>query len=179
MRQATEGKRNGIQWTLLSQLDDLDFADDMALLSHTHSQMQDKSTAVDKATGQTGLCISIKKTQVSKINATQNEPLKIKGQNLEELETFNYLGSKVNIRGGVEDDVKARIGKARALFGMLSKIWKSTTLSTATKLKIFNSNIKVSCCMAQKHGRQQRKQQAKYKYSSTLSLLNAQHMVAK
>jgi hypothetical protein len=97
--------------------------------------MQDKITAVDKAAGQTGLCISIKKTQVLKINATQNEPLMIKGQNLEEVETFSYLGSKVNIS-------KHNIGNARAVFGMLSKIWKSKTLSTATKCKIFNSNVK-------------------------------------
>jgi hypothetical protein len=117
-------------------LNDLDFADDIALLSHTHSQIQDKITAVDNAAGQTGLRISITKTQVLKINATQNEPLKIKGQNLEEVETFTYLGSKVNTRGGAEEDVKARICKARAVFGVISKIWKSKTLSTATKLKI-------------------------------------------
>jgi nucleoside phosphorylase len=38
----------------------------------------------------------------------------------------------------VEEDVKARIGKARAVFVMLSKIWNSKSLSTATKLKTFN-----------------------------------------
>jgi hypothetical protein len=31
MRVSTEGKRNGIQWTMWHQLDDLDFADDIAL----------------------------------------------------------------------------------------------------------------------------------------------------
>ena len=35
MRLVTEGKRTGIQWSLLSQLEDLDFADDIALLSHS------------------------------------------------------------------------------------------------------------------------------------------------
>ena len=30
------GRNNGIQWTLWTQLDDLDFADDLALLSHNH-----------------------------------------------------------------------------------------------------------------------------------------------
>jgi hypothetical protein len=33
MRESTEGKRNGIQWTMWQQLDDLDFADDIALIS--------------------------------------------------------------------------------------------------------------------------------------------------
>nr|KAG5712763.1 hypothetical protein BaRGS_029818 [Batillaria attramentaria] len=42
MKTTTAGRKNGIQWTLWTQLDDLDFADDLALLSHSHSQMQDK-----------------------------------------------------------------------------------------------------------------------------------------
>nr|KAG5702159.1 hypothetical protein BaRGS_010425 [Batillaria attramentaria] len=43
MRPPQQAGKNGIQWTLWTQLDDLlDFADDLALLSHSHSQMQDK-----------------------------------------------------------------------------------------------------------------------------------------
>ena len=41
----TENKRN-IQWTLVEQLDDQDFADDLALQSHTHQQIQDKTDTV-------------------------------------------------------------------------------------------------------------------------------------
>nr|KAG5708303.1 hypothetical protein BaRGS_034334 [Batillaria attramentaria] len=43
MKTTTAGRKNGIQWTLWTQLDDLDFADDLALLSHSHSQMQRRS----------------------------------------------------------------------------------------------------------------------------------------
>ena len=43
MMQTTQGIKNCIQWTILDQLDDLDFADDLALLSHTHRHMQDKT----------------------------------------------------------------------------------------------------------------------------------------
>jgi hypothetical protein len=32
MKKATDGKRNGIQWTMFNQLDDLDFGNDIALL---------------------------------------------------------------------------------------------------------------------------------------------------
>nr|KAG5699212.1 hypothetical protein BaRGS_012733 [Batillaria attramentaria] len=46
MKTTTAGRKNGIQWTLWTQLDDLDFADDLALLSHSHSQMQDKTTCL-------------------------------------------------------------------------------------------------------------------------------------
>ena len=42
MRESTEGKRNGIQGTMWQQLDDLYFADDIALISSTLQQMQEK-----------------------------------------------------------------------------------------------------------------------------------------
>ena len=37
MKTTTTGRKNGIQWTLWTQLDDLDFADDLATLSHNHN----------------------------------------------------------------------------------------------------------------------------------------------
>ncbi|VDP44758.1 unnamed protein product, partial [Schistosoma margrebowiei] len=48
-----EGKR-GIQWTSRMQLDDLDFADDLALLSQTQQQMQQKTTSVAEASAAIG-----------------------------------------------------------------------------------------------------------------------------
>ena len=39
MRRTTEDQPKGIRWTLFDTLEDLDFVDDLALLSHTH---QDK-----------------------------------------------------------------------------------------------------------------------------------------
>ena len=44
MKTETKGKRNGIQWKILTQLDYLDFADDLALMSHSLRQMRDKTT---------------------------------------------------------------------------------------------------------------------------------------
>nr|KAG5686179.1 hypothetical protein BaRGS_018955 [Batillaria attramentaria] len=55
MKTTTAGRKNGIQWTLWTQLDDLDFADDLALLSHSHSQMQDKTTCLEATSAGTGL----------------------------------------------------------------------------------------------------------------------------
>ena len=52
----------------MEQLDDLDFADDLALLSHSHQQMQDKTTELQATTSsQVGLKIHEGKTKVLKI----------------------------------------------------------------------------------------------------------------
>lgn len=40
------GRRNEIQCTPWTQLDDLNFADNLAVLSHTHQQMQEKADHV-------------------------------------------------------------------------------------------------------------------------------------
>ncbi|VDO81568.1 unnamed protein product [Schistosoma margrebowiei] len=45
---ASEGK-HGIQWTAGMQLDDLDFAADLALLSHTQQRIQEKTTSLAAA----------------------------------------------------------------------------------------------------------------------------------
>ncbi|VDP41106.1 unnamed protein product [Schistosoma margrebowiei] len=46
MKTSTSEGKHGIQWTAQNQLDDLDFADDLALLSCTQEQMQMKTASV-------------------------------------------------------------------------------------------------------------------------------------
>ena len=61
MKTNRTGRNNGVQWTLWMQLDDLDFADDLVLLSHNHSQMRDKTTLLQSTAAGTGLKINRKK----------------------------------------------------------------------------------------------------------------------
>ena len=72
---ATKEKRNGIQWTMLTQLDDLDFADDLALLPHSHRQMQDKTTELTLISAQVGLKINKRKTKILRTNTTCETPI--------------------------------------------------------------------------------------------------------
>jgi len=44
----TTGHPRGIRWTLFSTLEDLDSADDLALLPHNHSHMQEKTSLLIK-----------------------------------------------------------------------------------------------------------------------------------
>jgi len=142
MMTTTRQRRNGIQWTLWEQLDDLDFADDLALLSHTKQQMQDKTTTLAAISHSTGLNIHKGKTKLMKINGNSNEPVALEGVALEEVDSFTYLGSIIDKTGGSDADVKARIGKARASFIQLKDIWKSKILSQHTKIRLFNAIVK-------------------------------------
>ena len=92
------------------------FSDDLGLMSHSHRQMQDKTTDLARISAQVGLKINKKKTKILRTNTTCERPIMLEGEGLEEVESFRYLGSIVDTRGGREADVKTRISKARAVF---------------------------------------------------------------
>ena len=142
MKTTTTGKNNGIQWTFWTQLDDLDFTDDLTRLSHNHSQMQDKTTLLETTSAGIGLKINRKKTELTKMNTTVHAPVTIGGEPIREVESFVYLGSVVDQQGGTDRDVTARLGKARAAFVVLKNIWASGGIRMRTKLCIFNSSVK-------------------------------------
>ena len=62
MKNGTEQERTGIRWTLLTKLEDLDFADDIVLISHTRSHFQQKSGRINELAEAVGLKINIGKT---------------------------------------------------------------------------------------------------------------------
>ncbi|VDP30881.1 unnamed protein product [Schistosoma margrebowiei] len=142
MKTSTSEGKHGIQWTAQNQIDDLDFADDLSLLSHTHEQMQMKTASVAAVSASIGLSIDKGKTKVLKFKAENNNPITLDGQTLEDVESFTYLGSIIDEQGGSDADVKARIGKARTTFLQLKNIWNSKQLSTNIKVRIFNTNVK-------------------------------------
>ena len=139
MKESTEGRRNGIQWTLWKLLDDLDFADDNALLAHSYQQMQEKTTRLEKSATKLGLSASKPKTKSMRMNTTNTTPIMLQTGDSEDV--LSILGSTVSATGGT-DDVKARTGKARVAFNILQKIWKSRDITTSVKLQLFNSNVK-------------------------------------
>ena len=142
MKESTKGGRKGIQWTPWTQLEDLDFADDLALLSHTHDQMQAKTSAINSISASIGLKIHPGKSKVLRVGAPEREQIKIEEHALEEVESFCYLGSIIDKEGGTAAEIKARIGKAQGAFISLSKLWRTKDISLGTKLRIFNSNVK-------------------------------------
>jgi len=72
----------------------------------------------------------------------QEAPVTIEGSVVEDVDEFVYLGNKVSKTGGTDEDVTARIKEAQQAFAILRPVWKLTAISTRTKLRIFNSNVK-------------------------------------
>ena len=110
----TVGKgENGIRWRLTTKLDDLDFADDVALLSSSRNQMQEKTSRMDREAKRVSLKINLDKTNVIRINAKNQAPISIVGKNIKEVEEFTYLGAKVNEEGGGMEDLQNRLSRKK------------------------------------------------------------------
>ena len=68
MKKTMEGPTRGIRWTLFSSLEDIDFADDVALLSHTRHDLQEKTSKLNDIGQKLGIKITQKKSKVIRIN---------------------------------------------------------------------------------------------------------------
>ena len=142
MRKTTSGNNTGIQWTFSKKLEDLDFADDVALLSHRLQHAQSKLNRLSEEARKVGLKINKGKTEVMRVNSEQDTPIQLDEEVLMDANSFIYLGSIVGKDGGTDDDIKSRINKARLAFNSLRPVWNSRALSLKNKIRIFNTNVK-------------------------------------
>ena len=117
---------------------DLDFADDIALLSDEVEQAQELLRRIESECKRVGLCLNAKKTEVIYINTPEHEPLKlIDGRELKEASDFKYLGSWVN---STEGDIKIRKAKAWKALNDMKKIWNSA-MSREVKISFFLATV--------------------------------------
>ncbi|VDO51432.1 unnamed protein product [Schistosoma margrebowiei] len=81
-------------------LDDLDFADDLALLPQTQQQLKEKTTSVAAASAAIDLNIHKGKSKVLRYNTACTNPITIDGEDLEDAKTFTYLSSMIDEHSG-------------------------------------------------------------------------------
>ena len=55
---------------------------------------------------------------------------------------FTYLGSIIGGDGGTELNIQSRFNMARNSLNMMNKVWRSSTYSTRTNLKLYHSCVK-------------------------------------
>jgi exonuclease III len=142
LRRAFSGSRRGIQWRLNEHLEDLDYADDIVLLSHNHRDMQSKTDDLVNEAQKVGLKVNISKTKDLRVNSNTREAFRIGEEMIESVEDFTYLGSKVAADGGGLSDINHRINKARGAFAKLRPVWRSNNINLHLKVKLFNACVK-------------------------------------
>jgi hypothetical protein len=77
-----------------------------------------------------------------RVNTSNTQKFSLEDIEIEEVESFVYLGSAVSKTGGTDEDLSSRIKKANDVFVQLYPIWRNHNISKSVKIRIFNTNVK-------------------------------------
>ena len=67
--------------------------------------------------------------------------ISVKGQDLEQVKEFVYLGGLVSQDGRCEADIKRRIGLTYAVFNKLANIWNCNRLAMGIKVQVYKAMV--------------------------------------
>ena len=123
MRRTVGDKEKGIQWVDGKHLADLDYADDIALLSNNINNLQDLLDKLKENGRKVGLKINARKTEIMRTEHAQHGNISLNDQIVNNVSNFKYLGTVVSDTGSLEAEFSERLKKANQIMGMLSKIW--------------------------------------------------------
>ena len=150
LRQAISGREEELGFTLeqrqsrripAKSIVDLDFADDIALLSNDIQQAQTLLNSIETECQKVGLTINAKKTKSMFFNTLPGKIMTSEGNEIQQALTedgeqdFKYLGSWVCSK---ERDINVRKALAWRSLNKLKLIWKSQ-LSRDIKLRLFRA----------------------------------------
>ena len=118
---------------------DLDFADDIALITEEIHQAQEMLDALEREAAKVGLYCNADKTEYQTFNQDleQNPIFSYQGKQLTVVSNFKYLGAWME---SSEKDIKVRKALAWKACHNLQKIWKSK-MARKLKVRLFISTV--------------------------------------
>ena len=147
MRKAISGKETQLGFTLeprrsrrypSTHVTDLNFADDIALISNEIQQAKELMKQVEMEAAKVGLHVNAKKTEAMPFNQEQSCDMEsINGEKIKEVKNFKYLGGWME---SSEKDVQIRKALAWTACHKLRKIWTSS-LKNSFKIRLFLSTV--------------------------------------
>lgn len=106
------------------KITDLDFADDVAILSEFLGSLIAALDAFSNEAKPLGLRVSWTKTKIQNFGGLLGEPVQLIracSENVEATENFTYLGSAVHVSGLSDQEVSRRIGLAAGAVNSVNK----------------------------------------------------------
>ena len=122
------------------------FADDGALLASTRSGAERSIREYQAVCTEFGLMLSIPKimhlvTGRERVSSDQS-PIKVNGGEINSVDEFQYLGSRIAASERMDGDVEMRITQASRAFGALHKtVFMDKNLTLYTKRMIYNACV--------------------------------------
>ena len=130
------GKRGRLCWNLTNNLEDLDYADDIALLASKHGDIQEKTSRLLDIGKAVGLNINPSETKALRLNCKKNDLIGAVGGNKSTLKPRHSVDKKVARR-----QISNHKRRLALLKGMLLPHYSPcgnhlSTVSSKTKLRI-------------------------------------------
>ena len=122
---------------------DLDYADDVSLLAEMSEVLLLSLSVMNEEAIPLGLHINWSKTKIQQIGEPcySQTHLTVAGENVEVVDSFVYLGSLMDRRGGSDLEIRRRIEIARSCMTLFDKhIWRSS-VRLDTKVRLYKTYI--------------------------------------
>ncbi|KAI5717474.1 hypothetical protein M8J77_006391 [Diaphorina citri] len=122
----------------------LAYADDIAIMGVDKEDIERCLVELEEGTSELGLEINREKTQYM-IITTEDKPkpseVMLNNNKYKVVESFTYLGSQLNGKNIMEEEIKNRITKANRCYFSLNNIFRSKNVSQKSKIRIYQSVI--------------------------------------
>jgi len=90
LRRSLDGKKRGLTWRVQESLEDMEYVDDVCLVSHKYEHMSRKLDDLWKESKKVGLEINSSKTEEICINTIVEQGLRLNGQDIKRSSEFCY-----------------------------------------------------------------------------------------
>ena len=119
----------------------LRFADDTTLLCTSKEELLALLKKVKKASKSQNLLLNTQKTKIMVLDKSRErkEDFVLDGENIEEVESFVYLGSLINIKGSSAQEIRRRFAMGRGAVQNMVSIWKSRGMSLGLKVRFLRA----------------------------------------
>ena len=101
---ATSDRPRGLEWELIERLEDAEFADDISILSHSQTDIEDKTDKVGNTVETVGLKIHPTKTKLVKLKTFSTRKTAVSGKVQEEVIDVKSLGGFIAAESNIEKD---------------------------------------------------------------------------
>ncbi|RWS06003.1 endonuclease-reverse transcriptase-like protein [Dinothrombium tinctorium] len=117
-------------------INNLRYADDTTLLSETEDGLRHLIKRTKDESAKFGLLLNIKKTKIMTTAGNGNIKIKIDNEEIECVQDFIFLGSRIVRNGDCSTEVKRRLTMGRSAMLSMNKVWKSKYVSLTTKCRL-------------------------------------------